>query len=101
MMLYLILHTTIVAIFKDSNAVFTPELWNPGTEKWSTMAPHSVPRNYHSVAILLKDARVLVGGGGLCGTCNTNHPDFEVSHRLSNAAGDCEYVTVIPHKTDL
>jgi galactose oxidase len=31
------------------------------------------PRNYHSVALLLRDGRVFSGGGGLCGGCNTNH----------------------------
>ena len=42
------------------------------------------PRNYHSVALLLQDGRVLSGGGGLCADpCDTrpldatNHPDFE------------------------
>ncbi|WP_166784873.1 galactose oxidase early set domain-containing protein [Cryobacterium sp. TMT2-42-4] len=27
---------------------------------------------------MLPDARVYVGGGGLCGTCTTNHPDGQV-----------------------
>jgi galactose oxidase len=35
----------------------------------------AVPRTYHSVALLLPDARVFSGGGGLCGTCPTNHFD--------------------------
>jgi hypothetical protein len=48
-------------------AATRPELWNPQTETWSVMAPNpsGVPRVYHSVGILLPDARVLVGGGGL------------------------------------
>jgi hypothetical protein len=48
-------------------AATRPELWNPQTESWSVMAPNpsGIPRVYHSVGILLPDARVLVGGGGL------------------------------------
>jgi hypothetical protein len=44
-----------------------PELWNPANGTWTTMAqnPSGTPRAYHSVALLLPDARVLVGGGGL------------------------------------
>jgi galactose oxidase len=38
-----------------------------------------VPRTYHSVALLMPDGRVFVGGGGLCGTgCNANHSDAQV-----------------------
>lgn len=59
-------------------AAYSPELWTPtpgsstpGT--WTTMAapfaragyPSGIPRIYHSVAVLLPDARVLIGGGGL------------------------------------
>jgi Domain of unknown function (DUF4082)/Domain of unknown function (DUF1929)/Glyoxal oxidase N-terminus len=47
--------------------VMNPELWDPETGKWTTMAPHSEIRAYHSVAALLPDGRVLVGGGGLPG----------------------------------
>lgn len=64
--------------FSDDNSVLTPEIWNPQTETWRTVAPHFTPRNYHSVALLLPDGRVLSGGGGLCGTCPTNHPNIEL-----------------------
>ncbi|WP_156955345.1 IPT/TIG domain-containing protein [Polaromonas glacialis] len=43
--------------------VLTAELWNPATESWSVMAAGSVPRLYHSTALLLPDARVLSAGG--------------------------------------
>lgn len=50
-------------------AVQTPELWDPErpSEGWKQMNPTTsgVPRVYHSTALLLPDARVLVGGGGL------------------------------------
>ena len=42
------------------------------------MAPEAEPRNYHSVAVLLPDGTVFSGGGGLCGSCSTNHPDGQI-----------------------
>ena len=64
--------------FSDDGTQLVPEIWNPDTGVWSTLAPHSVPRNYHSTALLLKDGRVAVMGGGLCGGCATNHQDGEI-----------------------
>ena len=45
--------------------VLAAEIWNPETTNWTTMASMTVPRLYHSIAALLPDGRVLVGGGGL------------------------------------
>ncbi len=76
---------TFSDIGKEENN--TPELYDPITNSWSLMEPMQVPRTYHSVAILLPDGRVFVGGGGLCGTdadClddegnSLNHPDAEI-----------------------
>jgi galactose oxidase len=64
--------------FSDTNSVLNAELWNPATGQFSLMAPEAVPRNYHSVAVLLPDGRVFSGGGGLCGPCKTNHPDGQI-----------------------
>ena len=58
--------------------MLTGEIWNPDTQTWRSTADMSVPRNYHSVALLLVDGRVLSAGGGLCGGCNANHPDAQV-----------------------
>ena len=65
-------------LFKDDDARLTPELWNPSNNTWTSMAAMVTPRTYHSTAILMNDARVFVGGGGLCNTCSTNHPDVEL-----------------------
>lgn len=62
----------------DVGARMAPEIWNPKTGKWTVLAPMAIPRTYHSVALLLPDGRVFVGGGGLCGNCTTNHLDGEI-----------------------
>ncbi len=64
--------------FSDNTAVLAPEIWDPVIERFTTMASAAVPRTYHSVAVLMPDARVFTGGGGLCGGCTTNHFDGEI-----------------------
>jgi fibronectin type 3 domain-containing protein len=46
------------------NAVLAAELWSPVTETWTVLGSMQTPRLYHSNALLLPDARVLVLGGG-------------------------------------
>lgn len=53
--------------FNDTGSVLIPEIWNPQTGQWREVASASVPRNYHSLALLLPDGRVMSGGGGLGG----------------------------------
>jgi fibronectin type 3 domain-containing protein len=56
----------------DLNAsVYAAELWDPATGRWTTLSNMQVTRQYHSIALLLLDGRVLSAGGGICGTCNT------------------------------
>ena len=57
-------------------AVRAAELWNPATESWSTMAEESRSRTYHSTALLLPDARVLVSGSGEGGGVPLASSDF-------------------------
>ena len=64
--------------FTDTTSVQYPELWDPATSKFTVMNPMAIPRTYHSIALLMPDATVINGGGGLCGTCTTNHFDAEV-----------------------
>ncbi len=63
--------------FSDDGTILTPEIWNPLTQQWRAVADHSVPRNYHAVALLMPDGRVFSGGGGLCG-CSADHADHQV-----------------------
>lgn len=55
--------------FSSTAGIFTPELWDPVTEQWTELNPMQADRQYHSIAILLKDGRVLSAGGGICGDC--------------------------------
>lgn len=64
--------------FSDANSVFHAEIWSPKTGRWKRDQSMRVPRNYHSVALLLKDGRVVTAGGGLCNGCRVNHPDAEI-----------------------
>ena len=64
--------------FSDEGSILTTEIWNPLTGQWREAAPISVPRNYHSIGLLLLDGRVLSAGGGLCGNCAANHQDGQV-----------------------
>jgi galactose oxidase len=68
--------------FTDTDAVLVPEIWDPSTQVFATMAPMVTPRTYHSTALLLPDGRVWVSGGGLCGNnCGANganHLNYEI-----------------------
>ncbi len=44
-------------------SVLIPEIFDPVNGGWDQVAPHQVPRRYHSTAILLPDGRVLAAGG--------------------------------------
>lgn len=46
-----------------AGAILAPELWNPSTRTWTTLAPMRERRMYHSTALLLPDGRVLSAGG--------------------------------------
>lgn len=41
----------------------TPELYDPASNTWTNMAPHSIQRGYHSTIQLLPDARVMIASG--------------------------------------
>lgn len=75
--------------FSDNGSALQPELWDPVSTTFTPVAPLSIPRNYHSIAILLPDATVLSAGGGLCGACAGNHFDGQIYSPayLFNASG--------------
>lgn len=55
------------------------ELFDPATNTWTQVASVAEPRTYHSIALLLPDATVFAGGGGLCGTaCLQNHFNAQI-----------------------
>ncbi|KAK3372916.1 hypothetical protein B0T24DRAFT_529089 [Lasiosphaeria ovina] len=70
--------------WSDVNVTLVPELFSAGTHTFAPLARMAVARTYHSVAVLLPDATVLVGGGGLCWElCDgdekeINHLDLQV-----------------------
>ena len=70
-------------VFNDlTNPVYAAELWDPATGQWTELAAESVPRLYHSSAILLPDATVVSAGGGEFRKDSDNLPnDPQDSHR--------------------
>jgi len=81
---------SVAAPFTDLQAVLTPEIWDPVSQSFTQVAPHTVPRTYHSIALLMLDGRVFTGGGGMCGACTTNHEDAQIysPSYLFNANGN-------------
>ncbi|TDU73324.1 YVTN family beta-propeller protein [Prosthecobacter fusiformis] len=63
--------------FNDTGSILSPEIWNPTTGLWREVTDMSVPRNYHSLALLLPDGRVWSGGGGLSGN-SADHRDAQI-----------------------
>jgi hypothetical protein len=59
--------------------IYRPEIWSPETGQWREMNDMQVNRQYHSIALLLPDGRVLSAGGGYCGDC------LEVGYEEQNA----------------
>ncbi len=49
---------------KLAQSVYKGQIWNPQTQTWKDTAAAAKPRLYHSTAILLPSARVLIAGGG-------------------------------------
>jgi galactose oxidase len=66
------------SVFNDDSSILYPELYDPTANTWSVMAPMSVARTYHSTALLLTDATVIIMGGGLCDGCQMNHYDGQI-----------------------
>ena len=65
------------------------EIWNPDTGNWTMGAAAQLPRLYHSFALLLPDASVLVGGGGASEDSPVNNFRSEIYYPpyLYNSSG--------------
>lgn len=65
--------------FSDARSMMAPEIWSPQTGAFTRLASMAVPRNYHSIALLMRDGRVFAAGGGQCGSgCAGNHFEAEI-----------------------
>jgi YVTN family beta-propeller protein len=53
-------------LFSDNGTIYDNEIWNPVTRQWRRVAATPVPRNYHSISLLLTDGRVISAGSGYC-----------------------------------
>ena len=66
-------------------------IWNPDNDRWTlgapTVADASHARLYHSNALLLPDARILVGGGGAPGPTTNTNAEFYYPPLLFNSSG--------------
>jgi hypothetical protein len=47
----------------DPQPVLEAEIYDPSDDSWTVTAPMAFPRQYHSIAVLLPDGRVLTAGG--------------------------------------
>ena len=63
------------------------EIWNPDTGGWTQGASGDRARLYHSVAMLMPDATVLVGGGGAPGPQNNTNFELYFPPYLFGAGG--------------
>lgn len=72
-------NTDGAALVSEVAGVFRPELWSPDTGQWRPMNDMVIDRQYHAIALLLPDGRVLSSGGGYCGTC------YEIGYEEKNA----------------
>jgi Domain of unknown function (DUF1929)/Bacterial Ig-like domain (group 2) len=57
------------------------ELWNPGSETFRLLASESIGRPYHSVSLLLPDARVFSAGGYDAAPFPNKDPNYRPSYK--------------------
>lgn len=86
-------------------AVYAAEVWDPDTDQWTLLDSAQKVRQYHSMAMLLPDGRVLSGGGGVCGPCyhnNYSEANFEFFSPpyLFNSDGSPRSATQRPRITE-
>lgn len=64
------------------------EIWNPDTGNWTVGPSGSRPRLYHSTALLLPDASVLVAGGGTPGPLTNLYAEIYYPPYLYDSSGE-------------
>ncbi|MFO1417469.1 MAG: galactose oxidase early set domain-containing protein [Methylotetracoccus sp.] len=69
------------------NPAYYVSLWDPATEAWTRAAVGQKPRLYHSTALLLPDASLLVGGGGAPGPVNNLNAEIYYPPYLYKTVG--------------
>ncbi|WP_280151098.1 PA14 domain-containing protein [Piscinibacter sp. XHJ-5] len=69
------------------NVNTSAEIWNPDTGEWTVGANGALARLYHSTALLLPDATVLVAGGGAPGPLNNRNIELYFPPYLFTSAG--------------
>ncbi|NYE37598.1 VCBS repeat-containing protein [Nocardioides cavernae] len=90
---------------RDNNGnggyVTNAEIWNPDNGQWTEVeVPHEHARLYHSIALLLPDGRIMIGGGGTPGPRNYTDVEFYSPAYLFDADEPAErpVVTDAPKK---
>ncbi len=66
---------------------YNAEIWNPTTGQWLVGPPQAKARLYHSTAVLMPDASVLVAGGGAPGPQNNTNMEIYYPPYLYNSGG--------------
>jgi hypothetical protein len=77
-------------------------IWDPATGQWTVGPNGAVPRLYHSSALLLPDASVLVAGGGAPGpVTNTNAEIYYPPYLFNAAAGFAPRPSIVSTPTTI
>jgi hypothetical protein len=63
------------------------EIWDPNTGQWTQGKEGAIARLYHSIAILLPDATLLVAGGGAVGPLTNLNAEIYYPPYLYNSLG--------------
>ncbi len=71
-----------------TNANYSAEIWDPNTGVWTVGSRGVKARLYHSTAVLMPDASVLVAGGGAPGPQNNTNLEVYYPPYLYDAAGN-------------
>lgn len=77
-----------------ANSVLPCEIWDPDTETCTIVSSLSAAKNYHSSALLLPDASILVAGG-------VSHPDAQIYYPDYLYRGSRPTITEAPSTVDL